>query len=666
MKEFLRVFNKRTLLLLAILCFLNTGILMLCADPDKSITLTGEELDFYVQDYPKFLERTIANGKTMSLLNVYQSGFARDRIEKVSEHYRALEGLQVAKDDNRGLVLFIQYRLTDIFLLAFLFLIVMSFFAERKKGLVYIVRSTENGRGVLFLHRLVILICAAVVSGCLLYTTAYAGIHFTFGMNGLDRSIQSLPEFMKCPYSITIGEYLFSSCLLKLGGSLLAAILLYVILGIFSALAGYVLAGILLLAEIIFALLIEPISAFNHLRYLNLLTIIQADHYFTDCIYLNLFGNAVEALLLCRILLICLLVLLAITGFIVHGRLYVNTKRGLEQLLEKIRCFFERHALQRTLTGWEIYKLYFKQGALLLFLVLLVLQIHLTFRYQYYYPVDDMERLYYIEFEGEITEELLETVEHKMHMLQESEASLRKTLDKLWNSVPFNDYMYNMTNGYLTNNLAMQQGLQPVLDNIRNGMEYTRRTGKSIHLVQPYTYDLLINRDYQVKQRASFLELIIILGSLAGIYAYDSQNHMRQIIHTSYRGRQMNRIQKPLIGISFCALTAIALHGVQMVHIGRSMGFHNLSQPIQSLTFMRDFPLYLSIGGYLLVLFLLRILWATVLGAIIMSLSRFCHDTFTALGLGTFLCMLLFSLSGLLPGLEFLNPIYLLSANFFC
>lgn len=666
MKEFLRVFNKRTFLLLAILCFLNTGILMLCADPDKSITLTGEELDFYLQDYPKFLERTISNSKTMSLLSVYQSGFASDRIEKVSEHYRTLEGLSVAKADNRGLVLFIQYRLTDIFLLAFLFLIVMSFFAERKKGLVYIVRSTENGRGVLFLQRLVILICAAVFSGLLLYTSAFAGIHFTFGMNGLERNIQSLPEFMKCPYSITIGEYLLVSCLLKLAGSLLAAVLLYVILGIFSALAGYVLAGILLLAEILFALFIEPISAFNHLLYLNLLTIIQADHYFTDCIYLNIFGKAVSALMICQILLISLLVTLAVTGFIVHGRLYVNTKRGLERFLERIHGFFERHALQRTLTGWEIYKLYIKQGAFLLFSALLVLQIHLTFRYRYYYPVNAMERLYYIEFEGVITEELLEKVEYKMHMLQESEASLRQTLDKLWNSIPFNDYIYNQTMDYLNNNLAMQIGLQPILENIRNGMEYTVRTGKPIYLVQPYTYDLLINRDYQVRQRASFLELIIILGSLAGIYAYDCRNHMEQIIHTSYRGRQMNRIRKPLIGISLCVFTAIALHGVQIVHIGRSMGFNNPDAPIQSLTFMRTFPLYLSIRGYLLVLFLLRILWATVFGAIIMFLSRLCRDSFTALGLGAFLFMLLFSLSGLLPELDFLNPLYLLGANFFC
>jgi len=652
-------------MLLAILCFINTGILILCADPAKNITLMGEEQELYLQEYPKFLERTLANGRTMSLLNVYRSGFSQEKVQKVTARYQALENIQVASADNRGLILFIQYSLTDIFLIAFLFLIVMSFFAERKKGLVYIVRSTIHGRGILFLQRLAILIFASLVGGILLYSTSFAGVHFSFGMNELSRSIQSLPEFMKCTYPITIGEYILYSCLLKLVGSLFAAILLYIILGIFSSLAGYTIAGILLVAEIVFAFLIEPVSSLNLLRYLNLITLIRTESYFTNCIYLNLFGNAVPALELCLTILLILLVAITVTGFIVHGKMYVTVKKGLESLLEKIYIFLERHTLQRTMTGWETYKLLFKQGALLILLVMLVLQTHLSFRYQYYYPVNALEKLYYIEYEGEITEELLEEAEHEMTMLKESEANMRQTLDRLRNTVPFNTFIYGLTNDYLTKNLAMQEGLEPVLLSIRNGVAYTRQTGNPVELIQPYTYDLLINRDTQVKQRASFLILMVIVGSFSGIYAYDHQNHMKQIMHTTYRGRQVNRIRKPLIGISFCALTTVLLHGVQIVHIQMGMGFNNLDAPIQSLSFMRNFPLYLSIRGYLLVLFLLRIFWATVLGAIIMSLSRLCRNTFMALGLGTFFCMLLFSLSGLLPGLDFINPIYLLSANFF-
>ena len=70
MKEFSRVFNRKTFLLLLILCLINTAILILCADPAKEITQTGEELDAYLEHYPEFIDKTVANGEVMSMLNV--------------------------------------------------------------------------------------------------------------------------------------------------------------------------------------------------------------------------------------------------------------------------------------------------------------------------------------------------------------------------------------------------------------------------------------------------------------------------------------------------------------------------------------------------------------------------------------------------------------------
>ena len=58
MREFSRVFNRKTFLLLLILCLINTAILILCADPAKEITQTGEELNAYLEHYPEFIEKT--------------------------------------------------------------------------------------------------------------------------------------------------------------------------------------------------------------------------------------------------------------------------------------------------------------------------------------------------------------------------------------------------------------------------------------------------------------------------------------------------------------------------------------------------------------------------------------------------------------------------------
>lgn len=664
MKEFTRVFSRRTLFLLALLCIINAGVLILCADSNKSITPVGEELELYLQEYPGFLERTMENSRRMARLNVYQSGFASSRLEQVSDAYASLEGVSVQAGDNRGLVLFIQYRLTDIFQIVFLFSVVMSLFDERKKGLVYIVRSTKYGRGVLFLVRFCILGIAAFVGIFFLYGTGFLSVYFTFGAEGLSRSLQSLPEFQKCPYAITIGGYLLCSFFMKFVGSFLAACLLYVVLGIFSRLTSYAMAILLILFEILTALWIESISAWNVLKYLNLYTFMQTDYYFTDCIFLNIFGRAVSGMKATFIACGISFLLLALIGFIVHGKMYVSNKKTLEKLAEKIRKFTERLAPQRTLMGWEVYKLGLKQGALLLLVALFFLQLKLAFQYNYYYPVDAMERLSFMKYHGEINEETYQKANREMELLKEAETKLRGTLETLLSKEPLNTYWYGQTILSLENNLATQRGLAPVVDTIREGMAYTERTGKPTQVIQPYTYDLLINRDEQTRRRAAFLELIAIVGAISGIYAYEKQNHMNQLIQSSYRGRLVTQIGKPIIVACFCALIATAIHMVQMIHVGSSLGFNDLGAPIQSLAFMRGFPLYISIAGYLVLLFGVRALIAIGFGLLVALISKYSANKFTAMGLSVFFFMVLFALSALIPKLEFLNPIYLLSADF--
>lgn len=666
MKEFIRVFKGKNILLLFLLCFINVGVLILCADTEKQITLTDEALESYLQEYPAFLERTIQSGTVMSKLQVYQSGFSREHIRKVTGHYQSLGKTEVTPADNRGIILLLQYRLTDIFQLIFLFMIVMDFFKERKKGLVFIVRSTARGRGILFLQRMGILTLATFISSILLYGCSFLSLHFTFGIHGLSRSIQSLPEFMKCPYPISIAEFLCYSLLFKFLGSLLAGVLLYVVMGIFSYPAALTLSGAFLLTQIFTALFLEPVSSINHLRYLNIYTLLKVEDYFTDCIYLNLFGHAESALKCVLILVFGLLLFLTILGFIVHGKMYIPTSQKLEQIIEAFRRFTERHAWQRSLPGWEVYKLFIKQGALFLLVALLLLQVHLCFRYDYYYPVDAMERLSYMKYYGELTPEKLADAEYEMILLKESEGRLRESLAAIESAPRFNDYKHQYTTMALQDNLKSQAGLQPVIDDMTSALAYQEKNGRQLQIIQPYTYDLLIQRDVQPSQRAAFLELILIIGSLSGIYACEKQNHMAQMIHSTFRGRNMQNWGKPFLSIGFCAITTLFLQGVQMLHIGLTMGFNDLKAPVQSLQFMRDFPLYLSIGGYLILVFLLRILAASALGFLILFLSHICSDKFTAMGLGAGICILLWSLSRFLPGLDFLNPLFWLCAEHMC
>ena len=118
-------------------------------------------------------------------------------------------------------------------------------------------------------------------------------------------------------------------------------------------------------------------------------------------------------------------------------------------------------------------------------------------------------------------------------------------------------------------------------------------------------------------------------------------------------------LYKPILVVGFCCLTCLLLHGVQLFHISESMGFPNLTVAVQSLTILRDFPLDVTISGYLMLTFLYRMFAASVLGLLIAMFGSLWKDRFMAMGAGAAVLIVLFAVS-LLGETNLLNPIYLL------
>lgn len=667
MRELARVFGKKTLLLLALLGALNLVLFLLYADPEKQITQTGEELEWYLQRYPEFLRSTEKNSQMMSVLNMYKTGFAAESLKKTGERYRGLRETEVTFGDNRGIVLLIQYRLSDLFLLLFLFLIVMEFLAERKKGLAAMVRSTVRGRSILFLQRMGVLLTAAFLGALVFYGSDFVGVEFSFGMDQLGRSLQSLPEFQKCPFSMTIGEYLLAAFGLKVYGCFTIAVLFYTLAGGLEPIFAYAISGFFLAAEYALGILIAPISAWNPLRYINVFTLIRAEDFFTDCVYLNIMGRAVLGITFLIGFVGSLLVLFLFLGFWMHGKGYAVQSRTGERLLDWIARIRERISFQHTLFGWEMYKLIIRQGGIVIMAAVFLVHLSISSQYHYLLPVDTFEQLYYIRFHGELTRDTLEDANQIKDNLLTSRQTFEKVLNGMEEKGNYNPEQYQRTYMALQQNLMEQASLEVVLEDIRSGMEYSERMGKTLTVTEPYIYYMLLNLDAKTKTRASFLVLVGVIGSVGGIFAFERQSHMQQWIHTAYRGRGRNTMCKIGVLLLLCAGIAIFIHSVQLLRIGADMGtgYQDLNVPVQSLKFMRDFPLAVSIRGYLILLFGLRALVACMVGLGTATISSRCSDRVTAMGAAAFLVLLLVVAAEVVPGCRWMNPVYLMNGEYF-
>ena len=123
---------------------------------------------------------------------------------------------------------------------------------------------------------------------------------------------------------------------------------------------------------------------------------------------------------------------------------------------------------------------------------------------------------------------------------------------------------------------------------------------------------------------------------MSGVFAYDRQNNMQGAIRSAKRGRGVCAAAKIGSVLLICIFTCLMIHAVQLVLIGEMLGYNDLTAPVQSLEFMRDFGLYVPIYGYFVIIFSARAAISCAAGLVCSAVSRSCPDNCSAMGASAF------------------------------
>ena len=177
------------------------------------------------------------------------------------------------------------------------------------------------------------------------------------------------------------------------------------------------------------------------------------------------------------------------------------------------------------------------------------------------------------------------------------------------------------------------EGISKVISQAESEMEYMKKTGKQLWLLEPYTYYLLLKNDYRTYQRNRMYILIAVIAAFSGCMAYENKSHMEPTLHTLYKGRN-TVVNKLIIVALFSALTALGIHMIQFIQIGKAFPYHAMNYPVQSIEFLREFSLDISIRGYLCLLYGWRCLYAAVVGMLVAGISYLTKDRVTSLAVG--------------------------------
>lgn len=631
--------NRKTVILIIIMTLLNFILFSLSCDANREITLEGDELKHYVENvYPEFLTSTVEQGETLNLimLSGKPGSFQKKNIEKTVNDFKLLFGIEPVYGENRGIVVFSDYHLTDLIFLGIILMLVFSFDEENSKGLKFLIRSTINGRARLAVYRVMGLIIGTAALSVLLYGGNIIAANASFGDMAFSRPIQSVPEFMYCSFNISIGEYLIYQTLIKCVAVLAVAALLYLLINIFNSVITAIGFAILTTSSLLLYSLTLPTSSLNILKFANIVALLKADDFFKKYCNLNIFGRPIGMLVVSLILVGTLLVITTAFAIFITGRIYDKpTVVPFYNTADRLSKFLSKKSAQLPLFLWEGLKILIHQKGIIFIAICFFIPLSSALNYRYLYAFDKYEINWHDRFDGVITRELLNEMNDEHDILSAKLERMTEELDKylLEGGSPYtNSYIYSEKE---RKDLEINvNALERIIETTESGLLYYEESGNEVQLIKPYSYEMLLKDDIKTVQRNNLYILLGIIGAFAAVMSYERQNGMTLTLRSAYRGR-LRLIALKLLWIFVIAVTfALAVHFIQFFQISNSiMKYNDLSAPVQSLSFIRDFPFYISIRLYLVLLYAMRAGVAFACGIFVSLVSSRRNDSISVMAI---------------------------------
>lgn len=626
MSEFRRVLlSKKTLILLVLAVCMSCVFFAFDFGADRQITLQGAELAKYIESYPSFLEGVSSNADNLRAIEILQeeNSFSQKNIEKTASDYSALN-ITVQSGENQGIVLYSDFIAGDFVLLALVIYLVTRFSEERRNGLFPLVNSTKNGRVLLAVQRVGITLFSSVIFSVLLTAAVMITAAGFYGDMGLLRPIQSVPEFKLCAVRISVLDYLALSVLMKALAAAVCGLLVYFLCSVLEPLIAYSAAGIIFGAQYLLYSLIIPTDRLNILKYANVFSLLRADVFFKAYLNISIFGEPIYFAVISAVVMAFALIILSVVCAVIIPRL--RAIQGGEVLSGIIKPI-SRRAPQIPLFLWETRKLLIGRRGLVVFAAAIFLAINSAAQYRYVGGIDERYEKLYAKYGGTVTDALTEQIHTdceaawaEVEELQAAFSSADNSAERDWLAARIADRM------------AEASLLSEFAERADNSLEYTRKTGISVELINEDTYNILLAGDRGTAARNGLYILIAIVLMFGGIISSEKRQNMDLTLKSTRRGRSVLLCNKLALMVIVSAVLSLTINLFQLMQIAQEMGLNNLDAPCQSIVLLRGITLRISIREYLFMLYAARVLCAFLVGAAVMLISRVCSSEITSIG----------------------------------
>ena len=554
---------------------------------------------YTVQGYPDFLNEIQEKAQQLGNISIFQQSSETQRENELAcTAYAGLQGTQITYAPQKGILQALNFKMSDVFLvfgvLLFAFWAVRS---EIESGMMRYVHSFSRGRGQTALAKLAAIWGATGGMTLLLYGANLLWCALSYGFGPLDRSIQSLPSFLRCPYPLTIAQYIGVFLLAKWAA---ACVMGTCILAICTAMRKAWAAGAFSLLFVgVCALLywqIPGAGRWNVLKYATPVSLLQTNELVGGWQCLHWFGTPVPRHIVALCAALAYIGAAAVYFLCFQCRSFiVSERKGIRLRRKQVECWKHRSVLRM-----ELFKLYVLQGAgLLLFLLLLVQLQSVAGQKNYLHPEEmyykqDMTRLSgswnadrYEEWEQILAE--LQPLSHPETLTEAQKAALE------------------------TRYRVLKERIYPqLLDKIEQ-----QKNGEKTQFVYGTGYEQLFDLD-DIASRLQMTLWASVLSVLcfAGVFASERGKKLDLLLASTVNGKEQLVHTKLRISAAAAIFIAVLLYLPGFTQAVRFYGLPALSAPARSLAaYQTGLLAGLPLGVFVLLDFL-----GVVSGCIVMAL----------------------------------------------
>jgi hypothetical protein len=585
----------------------------------------------HVYTYEDYLNIVDEQAEMISDFSIFsKSGtFSKRNIIRTVRDFDPLHGINLpyAKLDAFSAVA--TFPMTDIFMLFGLFIYCVALIVREKDREIFpLLKSCKYGGASLIGAKLFFLGVNSILMVLLLYFTNYAIAATLYGPSDMGAPIQCSILFKQCTILINLWQFICAAILIKAASIfLIGLIFITLIMAIRSTILSYAAISVLLAVEYAAWSLIGVSSWANHLKFINIFSMLDASGLFANYVNLNFFGYPFSVMRLIFYLLPSLSLL---------GCWYVMTTylKGsqftlplLERLVDLIRRRISYISLHSSLFFHELYKAMVTHKGAIILLALAVFTIHRASNTFVLFPRDvQVYKSYLQDWEGELTSETIEKVQEEQAFFD----TIGQRMAELSESKAAGNISESECEGSI-NKLLMYQDKQEGFYRVYEQVMYLEAihvaTGIRVWLLDTIGYNRLFSINSKTEEVTNILLILMILSLLISpTYAYDNQKKLGNVINSCRRGSGNLAIIKIMSATLLALISMIIVNGTELWMIERLYGLPGLMAPIQSIEAFGGVPFNVSILEYILLVNAIRFIGILAMALLIIIVSRYSNS----------------------------------------